>query len=338
MQKSGNLQKFRICLLFGLCVCLPKGASAQFGGGFSPERMFSFYDQDGNGRIEGEELDRIRGPIREILEQRGIDPRRGLSERDLTRAFEEMRGRMEESRERGEGFGGRGFGDRGGDRESGDRGRGRGSPRTASAVPAPPPRVTMDLPSTFAEGDIDGDGQIAFWEWRIWKRGATAEFYALDHNGDGFLTPQELVKGPREDLASLATPGPGTTSPPAGGVPAASPASPASPVSRTTGSSSPSGSSRTVSSTSRSNGAVSGSSAPSATASTTPGSAELDSPAARQAASMFRLLDKDRDGNLSPTEWNGSRRQKDRFEQAGINLQQPMSRDEFIAHYVRLES
>jgi len=56
----------------------------------------------------------------------------------------------------------------------------------------PKPRITFDLPESFLPGDLDGDGQIAFYEWRRWQRTKISEFRALDRNGDGLLTPREL--------------------------------------------------------------------------------------------------------------------------------------------------
>ncbi len=52
-------------------------------------------------------------------------------------------------------------------------------------------RVTRDLPEQYREQDTDRDGQIGFYEW---PRGKFAEFFKLDRNSDGFLTPRELIR------------------------------------------------------------------------------------------------------------------------------------------------
>jgi hypothetical protein len=48
------------------------------------------------------------------------------------------------------------------------------------------------LPPAYRHYDTDGDGQIALYEWKD-KGGRVAEFLKLDLNGDGFLTPDELM-------------------------------------------------------------------------------------------------------------------------------------------------
>jgi len=48
------------------------------------------------------------------------------------------------------------------------------------------------LPPAYRQYDTNGDGQIALYEWKD-KGGRVAEFLKLDLNGDGFLTPDELM-------------------------------------------------------------------------------------------------------------------------------------------------
>ena len=55
------------------------------------------------------------------------------------------------------------------------------------------PRVTIDLPEEYDDRDFDGDGQIGLYEWRQWDRTALADFLRFDLNGDGYLTPLELL-------------------------------------------------------------------------------------------------------------------------------------------------
>lgn len=61
-----------------------------------------------------------------------------------------------------------------------------------------------------------------------------------------------------------------------------------------------------------------------------------ESPLVRRAEAMFRLLDRDRDGVVTPEEWDRSSRLKPMFESAGVDLTEPMTREMFITHYVRI--
>ena len=74
-------------------------------------------------------------------------------------------------------------------RSSRDDSRGRGSSNSKPRW-APPQRVrvTVDLPDAWAAADLNHDGQIGLYEW---DRAKYAEFFALDTNRDGLLTPQE---------------------------------------------------------------------------------------------------------------------------------------------------
>ncbi len=54
-------------------------------------------------------------------------------------------------------------------------------------------KMPAGLPGWFKELDIDGDAQIALWEWR--KGGKSVdEFGSWDLNDDGFITPDEAVR------------------------------------------------------------------------------------------------------------------------------------------------
>jgi len=53
-------------------------------------------------------------------------------------------------------------------------------------------KLPPGLPEWFAELDTDGDGQVGLYEWR--KAGKSIdEFQAMDRNGDGLLTAEEML-------------------------------------------------------------------------------------------------------------------------------------------------
>jgi Ca2+-binding EF-hand superfamily protein len=49
------------------------------------------------------------------------------------------------------------------------------------------------MPSWFTEHDSDKDAQVALWEWKE-KNGELSEFRKWDLNGDGFITPDEVLR------------------------------------------------------------------------------------------------------------------------------------------------
>ena len=199
-------------------VSLPQVASAQRGGPPSPDRIFDWLDSNKDGQLDQEELGRAPEGVRRALESAGVSG--GTSKEKFVGNYDRIREGFQAERDRG---GDRGS-DRGGDR--GDRGRGdrddrdrddRNSTRTAPTpakpiyTPAERAKVTLALPDTFTERDLDGDGQIAFYEWRAWDRSLFAEFLMLDVNGDGFLTPRELTASTDAPKPSGTTTGRSTT-------------------------------------------------------------------------------------------------------------------------------
>ncbi|HWL09465.1 MAG TPA: hypothetical protein VNQ76_13740 [Planctomicrobium sp.] len=182
--------------------------------------------------------------------------------------------------------------------------------RTTSATKT---RVTQTIPETYLTGDLDGDGQISFFEWRQWKRGDLAGFNALDHNQDGFLTPAELRKGPSGTSVVSSPIAVSTSSGPAGETTDSRSSGRRGEFSRTSTVSAPS------------------------TPSGSPSSPSSDADVLKKRAeNMFRHLDKNRDGSVSTEEWGASTRLKPRFEAAGIDLTAPMPQEAFVDHFVKL--
>jgi hypothetical protein len=69
-------------------------------------------------------------------------------------------------------------------------------------------KLPPGLPAWFAQLDTDKDGQIGLYEWLAAKK-PLAEFQAMDRNGDGFLTPDEVfyyIYGETEPDAVAAIP------------------------------------------------------------------------------------------------------------------------------------
>jgi len=59
-------------------------------------------------------------------------------------------------------------------------------------------------------------------------------------------------------------------------------------------------------------------------------------PEAAIAAGRFKLLDKNRNETLEPEEWALSRMIRAQFETAKIDITVPMTKDDFIQHFVEL--
>ncbi|MFG0332255.1 MAG: EF-hand domain-containing protein, partial [Maioricimonas sp. JB049] len=149
------------------------------------------------------------------------------------------------------------------------------------------------------------------------QHGTISQFLAIDRNGDGFLTPRELklsLEQPAADPAAQVAAG----SQSAAVAPQAVTSRPQAPVATTPAPA------RTAASASSS-----------ATASP---SAEIDmeSPEAARAKYTFRLLDRNRDGSIAPEEWQRSRRLRPMFEKAGFDLSQPMTVEQFVPAYLKI--
>jgi Ca2+-binding EF-hand superfamily protein len=243
LRQSASCGKFRksmLAWLFGISALCWLGESnrlyAQFGppegdrgrdrgdrgdrggrGGFDPSEMIRRMDQNGDGLITANEVERVPSFIRDRWTQQGLDLNRGVRVDDMAsnaqRQMEEFRRQREE-----EGRGREERSDRPEFQPAPEMGRGDSRPATSNTVPNAKPRTRIAplLPESYKPLDMDYDGQIALFEWRKGKRGTISQFNQQDFDGDGFLTAKELAKAPAPAAA------PTTTSP---GTPAATTAS-----------------------------------------------------------------------------------------------------------------
>jgi hypothetical protein len=282
-----------------ICLSCPQQAAAQFGGRSGGDRG-------------GSSDDRAQR-MREMMERfRGGD--RGGSSDDRAQRMREMMERF-----RG-GEGGSRFG--GGSREGGSRTTGsrEGSRSRGSKSKEPQRRkkirVTLDLPEDYLDGDRDRDGQIGLYEWKEWKsRSAISAFFRLDRNRDGFLTPRELVYAQADNDDSDSDDSDSDDSD-----------SDDSDNDDSDSDSDDSSSSKDTSDTasSKTDGGKGGAT-----------SSAASSASGKLALRYWPLLDRDKSGNIEGKEWDRSKRLRPMFEKAGADLSKPMSKDEFVAMYIK---
>ncbi|WP_166827087.1 EF-hand domain-containing protein [Thalassoroseus pseudoceratinae] len=316
-------------------------------GGWIADRM----DSNNDGEIDENEASRLPGPFQEALrnERLRFPISKDRFAEIVPRLMEEMRrngsfgrppgggppgggrggddrrgyGRGDDDGDRGRGYGRGGPPDRGGyDRGGSDRGgydRGRGDDRNrggygrggwgdrggsdrgrssdrrgeSSKEKEERPRVTVDLAEAYSEADSDGDGQIALYEWRQWKPAELNQFFLADANRDSFLTPRELEIFEKFPVTETDA----TTM--ASNFLASSNAGPSSP-----------------------NGPASRST-----------DAPKDKPSAKEAQYVFKVLDRNRDGEITEDEWQRSKGARAGFEEAGIKVPLPARIDTFLAVY-----
>lgn len=314
------------------------GDRSRFGSGGGAERFFGYMDRNRDGRLDEEEVRRMPSPFRDSLERQGVRLDRGISRdqfvREMPRAMEEIR-RQRES-ERGSSDDERRRQDDERRREAyrqrqeqqrRDDSRRSSQPRTEFYTPRKSEPLTVDLPSRFEDGDTDQDGQIGYYEWRKWKPEAKAEFKLRDQNDDGFLTPRELLRPlpavlESTEVAATSSTGSGTPGAP-GAANSSSNGDRGARSFRGRGNRSgfrgPGGPGSTSTSTSSGDGS----------------SSAADNKLAPRAKFMFNLTDSDKDGQISKEEWDKSRLIKPKFQEAGIDMTQPMNESQFVTAYLK---
>jgi Ca2+-binding EF-hand superfamily protein len=321
------------------------------------EGFFRRLDRNGNGVIDGDELDTMPGFLRDTLRDNGRDMTRPIDQNEFgeltTKSMERFRSsgaglgrsgprpggleiRVSDGSDRGGGSDNRDGSSRPDDRrdseqrgdgrrfdrsDSSSRNEGSGDSKSSSKKSDKSAGfsfgpVTFKMPEQYRSKDRDGDGQIGLYEW---SRSDFATFRKLDRDGDGFLTAAELIKAgggklpnsaiPTNIIAAVVDPGATKTSPPsADGAPAGTTrgADPSAPVIAASGPS------------------------PAAAA---PGS---NDELTRRAMQTFDALDRDRNGTISAEEWGRSRTMRPQFERANANLYAPISREQFVAQFIKV--
>jgi len=195
-------------------------------------------------------------------------------------------------------------------REDRDRNRDERRDSSSSAKPTKKTaktktRVTHDLPADYRDKDKNGDGQIGLYEW---DRKAFAQFYALDRNGDGLLTPDELIAATKKSSSS----------------------------DKSSSKSATTTTSPTPSSDAKSSPATNDSAIPS-DSSTKPASPSTSGTESSAAVRAFGFIDSNRDGKLTEDEWRRSRSRK-RFEEAKIEPNFPVDQAQFVELYNKVEA
>ncbi|WP_417381030.1 hypothetical protein [Gimesia sp.] len=355
-------------LLVGFCTDL---AYAQPGGDSRSRGFISFLDRNKNGVIEASEFDQMPGRFKETLEAAGVNTSRDMSQQEFERIMPQVMERMRSQRgsfgggDRGSrggddrsrfgssrGFGGPpgGFSRPGGDRNGDDdrsggfdrdamRGRygsfepdrggpsdspsaGRSSGKSSSSSsknePAKPVRTTVDLNQEFVPHDMDQDGQIGLYEWRKNNPTKLGEFFTMDLNGDGYLTPKEIKlakegKTQRSAASFMFALNTGQTG--------------ANPLAASGSTSAP--------------GSVEVSKQSTPEKPSQPVSVQVSTPSTdplvAQAGYFFKLVDRDKDGSVSPEEWKKSRSMRRMFEGANIDLTVAMPQEQFVKHYLAIK-
>lgn len=211
--------------------------------------------------------------------------------------------------------------DRGPSPATSSNGRSSGSTRSSSSSKkesSKPIRTTVDLNKEFVPHDSDQDGQIGLYEWRKNHPTKLSDFFVMDLNGDGFLTPREIQLSkagkPQRSAASFMfaiNNGQQTELEPAPENSQAAAKNPA--AKQTTGD-------KTVP----------------LPAKVKPATPSTD-PVVNQAGYFFKLVDRNKDDTVSPEEWKKSRSMRRMFEGANIDLTQSMTQKQFVSHYVTIK-
>ncbi|MFQ5732322.1 MAG: hypothetical protein ACE5KM_10260 [Planctomycetaceae bacterium] len=262
------------------------------------DRVFAFLDRNHDSRIDAEEFVKIPTTMRDWLVGKGLQPGKSLSKDDFRRVYGDMMGDLRKAATTGTTAPAR--------TTAAAPPRSRNGSRLYAAGEAPTATVdnrqspTDRLPADYRNLDLDKDGQVDFFEWRKNQKDV-AEFRNLDRNRDSVLSVVEL-----------------------GGDPiGASPADKGD---------------------AESDDGAKPDSGPSVAGEDVAGKTydQLSDGRKKEYRAViktyFDYLDKEGngDGKLQEKEWDGSRRIKPIFVNAGIDIKKDMTEADFIQHYTKL--
>ena len=260
-------------------------------------------DSNGNGKVDQEEIDRMPSFVRDMMKARGVELKAGMSLDDMRNSFRSS-------------FNPGNNGQPGGQPNDPNRNGGSGGVALTPYKMKPKKPLTITLPPAYSEVDTDFDGQIAMHEWMLTRRVDLEKFDSMDIDSDGYLIPEELAiaEAAAADQTAVAS----TTrkrllivnATPSKAKATSNNGQPANGQPGTTPPNGPDGNSR---------------------------SGWGGGDPASMASESFRRLDGNGDSFIDTNEWQGSRRTRGMFEQAGIRLER-MSLEQFSQHYVRLMS
>jgi hypothetical protein len=314
-----NLRFYPTLLLFSIISLLPSQLTAQPPGGGPPppDRIFDYMDRNRDGLLTKDEIERMPGNAEDYFREKRIDLDRGISKDKFIevapKIFEEMRVRREEEeRKRTEGS------SKDSNSSSSSTSKKDTPKSTGLWVPPKKERITMELSKNYIALDTDSDDQLGLYEWRSANKGTSADFDLIDLNHDGFLTPKEIAYFEAKPKTTSTT----SNSNISNSKPVNSSATALPPPNVTT---TPDKSSMPKEITKLEKKAEKQEEKQSKENS----EEKLNS----EAVYLVGILDKNKDGLINPDEWSISKKLKPAFEQAGINISQDMSKDDFIANY-----